>query len=294
MPSERKKEPHELNIHQRIHAVMCDVRGVGKHEENKHQGYKYAGHEAVTAALREAYTRHRIVRSVTVLEDVRDGGLLRLRVQTTWTNIDDPADAVSVITVGESPSVTKNGAASPVQSGIAFSYAVKNAEFKMFALTGDDTPAAEETDRSTSSKARPAGREQSAQRPREETSTENAGPYLHAYRRAQSGQQLREAAKAVRARWAVFTQEQQRKLTAELGAAKVRLQSQAEAEADDGAKVAINGILKGYAEAETVTHVEQVDSTLAGLEELLTAKQKAALEGAARAARQRVEGEAAE
>ena len=43
-------------------------------------------------------------------------------------------------------SVRKECNLSPVQVGMALSYAVKNAEFKCFALTGDDTPDTEEED----------------------------------------------------------------------------------------------------------------------------------------------------
>lgn len=134
------------NIYQRMNAVMADVVGVGKTSYNKQGRYNYAGHEAVTAALRDAYVRHGIVRTAHVLHDEREGGLLRMRVEVRWANVDDPSDSVSVVMVGESPPVTSSGVASAVQSGIALSYAVKNAEFKAFALTGDDTPDAEETD----------------------------------------------------------------------------------------------------------------------------------------------------
>lgn len=160
-----------LNIYQRLRAVMGDVVGVGKHEENRHGGYAYAGHEAVTAALRGAYVKHGIHRSATVLEDDRNGGFLRLRVEVKWTNVDNPDDFHAVTVIGESPPVTKSGAPSPVQSGIAFSYAVKNAEFKVFALTGDDTPDAEEDDGRETGRQRSGGgkssRPQNSSRPNE-------------------------------------------------------------------------------------------------------------------------------
>jgi hypothetical protein len=139
----------ELNIHQRMQAVMRDVRGVAKSQTNTHGGYKYAGHEALTDALRDKYVTHGIQRTATVVEHHRDGGLLQLLVEVTWINVERPEDRYSVRILGESPAVTKSGAASPVQAGIALSYAVKNAEFKAFALTGDDTPNAEENDNQT-------------------------------------------------------------------------------------------------------------------------------------------------
>lgn len=139
----------DLNIHQRIRAVMIDVRGVAKSQTNQHGGYKYAGHEALTDALRDRYVAHGIQRTASVVEHIRTGGLLQLLVEVTWINVDKPEDRYSVRILGESPPVTKSGAASPVQAGIALSYAVKNAEFKAFALTGDDTPNAEESDNQT-------------------------------------------------------------------------------------------------------------------------------------------------
>ncbi len=139
----------DLNIHQRMRAVMQEVRGVAKASTNAHGGYKYAGHEALTDALRDKYVKHGILRTASVVEHIRQGGLLQLLVKVTWINVDKPEDLYSVQILGESPAVTKSGAASPVQAGIALSYAVKNAEFKAFALTGDDTPNAEEHDNQT-------------------------------------------------------------------------------------------------------------------------------------------------
>lgn len=138
-----------MNIFQRINAVMADVKGVEKTEVNKQGGgYKYAGHEALTAALRGAYVKHGIVRSASIVEAKRDGGNLALEVEVAFINIEKPEDRHVVRSFGESPNMSSKGSASPVQVGIALSYAVKNAEFKLFAVTGDDTPDAEEADRS--------------------------------------------------------------------------------------------------------------------------------------------------
>jgi hypothetical protein len=142
-------ETTKPNIHQRIAAVMRAVRGVKKAERNTHANYNYAGHESLTDALRDHYVRNGIVRTASVVSYNRDGGHLSLMVRVSWINTDDPADRHSVDILGESPPVTKNGQGSPVQAGIALSYAVKNAEFKTFALTGDDTPDAAAVDNQT-------------------------------------------------------------------------------------------------------------------------------------------------
>jgi hypothetical protein len=144
-----ENETQKLNLHERIAAVMRAVRGVKKSERNTHANYNYAGHEALTDALRDHYVKHGIVRTASVVEWKRDGGHLSVVVKVSWINVDDPNDRHEVLMLGESPPVTKNGQGSPVQAGIALSYAVKNAEFKTFALTGDDTPDAASMDNQT-------------------------------------------------------------------------------------------------------------------------------------------------
>jgi hypothetical protein len=120
-------------------AVMRDVQGVAKADRNQHGGYNYAGHEAVTEALRGAYVAHGILRLATVASHTRENGLLTQVVAVSWVNIDQPEDRVTVHVLGECPATTKNGSATPQQAGIGFSYAVKNAEFKAFSLKGDAT-----------------------------------------------------------------------------------------------------------------------------------------------------------
>lgn len=134
-------------IYQRMNAVMKDVRGVGKHSSNPQGGYKYAGHEAVTEALRDAYVRHGIIRTANVVKtEILDRGLLVLTVRISWICDDEPTSRHEVEMPGLQSSVKKDGGMAPVQVGMALSYAVKNAEFKCFSLTGDDTPDTEAAD----------------------------------------------------------------------------------------------------------------------------------------------------
>jgi hypothetical protein len=136
-----------LNIYQRMAAVMTAVRGVAKTQKNTQGGgYLYAGHERVTEALREEYVKHGILRTASISAVRRDGGSLSCDVLVSWINVENPEDRYSVTMLGESGPLTKSGVLSSVQAGIALSYAVKNAEFKAFSLTGDDTPDAEERD----------------------------------------------------------------------------------------------------------------------------------------------------
>lgn len=151
------------NIWQRINAIMRDVRGVGKHQRNPQGNYNYAGHEAVTEALHDAYVKHGVVRTATVIKsDVLDRGVVSLMVRVSWVAIEGDS-RLDVEIPAVAPSVRKDGGVSAVQVGAALSYAVKNAEFKTFALTGDDSPDAEEQDdrdhEDTSDFANDAGQE---------------------------------------------------------------------------------------------------------------------------------------
>lgn len=135
------------NIHQRMHAIMKAVRGVAKSDFNQHGKYKYAGHEAVTASLRDEYVKQGIVRSASVLSFARTpDGTLQLLVEVRWQCADAP-ESYAVQVLGEAPTTTSSGKATGQQAGIAFSYAVKMAELKAFSLTGDDTPNNEDGDR---------------------------------------------------------------------------------------------------------------------------------------------------
>lgn len=143
----RAPQSPKRTIYQRMNAVMKDVRGVGKNSHNPQGGYKYAGHEAVTEALRDAYVKHGIVRTATVVgTQLLDRGALLLTVRVAWICDDEPHSRHEVEVPGIQSSVKKDGGLSPVQVGMALSYAVKNAEFKCFSLTGDDTPDTEAHD----------------------------------------------------------------------------------------------------------------------------------------------------
>jgi len=134
------------NIYQRINAIMKDVRGVGKHSRNPQGNYNYAGHEAVTEALHDAYVKHGVVRLATVEKsEVLERGTVSLMVRVSWVATDHDS-RIDVLIPALQSSVKKDGGLAPVQVGMALSYAVKNAEFKCFALTGDDTPDTEESD----------------------------------------------------------------------------------------------------------------------------------------------------
>ncbi|MGH1483863.1 MAG: ERF family protein [Geminicoccales bacterium] len=123
-----------MPIYQKIQQVMQAVKGVEKSEKNKHAGYKFAGHEAVTAALREKFAELGIVRHASATScEVLDGGAVKLMVRITYVDVEDSSKIEIDMPAIQPP----QGKPSAQQVGQALSYAVKNCEFKLFALTGD-------------------------------------------------------------------------------------------------------------------------------------------------------------
>jgi hypothetical protein len=124
-------------IYQKIQQVMKAVKGVEKSETNRHANYKYAGHEAVTHALRDHFAELGIVRqaSASNCQPLANGAVM-ITVHVTYTDVEDE----SFITL-DMPAIqhsqTKSKEMTAQQIGQAVSYAVKNIEFKLFALTGD-------------------------------------------------------------------------------------------------------------------------------------------------------------
>ena len=180
-------------IYQRMNAVMKDVRGVGKHSSNPQGGYKYAGHEAVTEALRDAYVKHGIIRAATVVKtEILDRGLLVLTVRVSWICDDEPTSRHEVEIPGLQSSVKKDGGMAPVQVGMALSYAVKNAEFKCFSLTGDDTPDTEAEDDDRGEPERPAN----------DDAQSRAIEYMGRFTEVRDVKELDALKKEIRANWA--------------------------------------------------------------------------------------------
>lgn len=197
------------NIYQRLNAVMRDVRGVAKDRENQHQRYKYQGHADVTAAVRESYVKHGVVRSAEILTltlDTNHTCIVHGRV--TWTNIDDRADVHAVTMWAAVPSTSNKGPAA-TQSGIALSYLVKQAELKTLALTDDDTPDA-------ASEEQTRGQE----RPAPEV---NIGGLVHAFEKAETEADLQAARNAVKRCIAGLNQAAREELTKARDAAVARL-----------------------------------------------------------------------
>lgn len=144
-----------LNIHQRIHAVMKDVRTIKKENKKVNGQYTFVSHDEVTRELHDAFVNHGIVMIPTVLKceeqsyteivakwDDRDKKYIDKSVTTsktsvemrlTFINIDNPKDCFDVSFPGMGIDNQDKGI------GKAISYAVKYALLKTFCLeTSDD------------------------------------------------------------------------------------------------------------------------------------------------------------
>lgn len=210
IPAELKKsgEAPKRGIYERINAVMRDVRGVGKSKENRQFGYSYAGHEDVTEALRDAYSTHGIVRSATVLStQIIAPGTVLLNVRVSWVCHDEPSSLHAVEIPALQTSSRKDRDHDPMQIGKALSYAVKNAEFKIFALTGDDTPDVEEDDvdrgREPPRNGASGGPSSDNGAPRDEGEALARG-YIDRFGKVQTDKELSDLNAEARANWARF------------------------------------------------------------------------------------------
>lgn len=137
----------ERNIHQRLNAVMREVKGVEKGGHNKHGGYAYAGHEAVTEAIRASFVKHGIVQTASMVDcDVLEGGAIKAKVRVVWACDDNPASCVVSEMFAIQHCQTKAGNVTAQQVGQALSYAVKNVAFKQLMLIGDPEPDSDSTE----------------------------------------------------------------------------------------------------------------------------------------------------
>lgn len=142
---------HKLNIHQRMHAVMGDLKYIQKGDKTVNGQYAFVSHDQVTGALQPLLVKHRILAIPDVVELHKDSvtiaiwdkkenrkvekpaNLTRMKIVVTFYNIDDPKDFVQKTSWGEGLDDSDKGA------GKAESYAYKYALLKSFCIaTGDD------------------------------------------------------------------------------------------------------------------------------------------------------------
>lgn len=128
------KECTERNIHQRMLAVMSDIKYLQKTEKAaKGLPYKFISHDQVTGALHPSFVVHGIVCITDTLELTQDANRTVAKVLVSFVNADMPNDKVSVTFYGYGIDTQDKG------PGKAISYATKMAYLKCFMLeTGED------------------------------------------------------------------------------------------------------------------------------------------------------------
>ncbi len=123
----------ELNIYQRINAVMKEVTYVQKESRKVNNMYTFCSHDSVTSALHVPMTIHGIAMIPSIVELTQDGNKTIVKMEVAFINIDKPEEQVKVIYYGYGIDPSDKGI------GKAVSYAVKYAMLKTFCLeTGDD------------------------------------------------------------------------------------------------------------------------------------------------------------
>ena len=126
-------DAQSLNIYQRVHAVMKDVKTIRKEDKKVNGQYTYAGHDEVTRVLHDAFVTHRIVMVPSVAELVQDGNRTSVKMDIEFVNIDNPTDRFKIFSYGYGIDAQDKGV------GKAVSYAVKYGLLKEFCLeTADD------------------------------------------------------------------------------------------------------------------------------------------------------------
>lgn len=124
-------DPKTLNLHQRLHAAMLEVKYVQK--DRAIGTYKVVTHDAVTAAVRPALVKHRVAYYPQNMVYVQNGNRTEMTVDIHFVNIDDRTDFIAVPSLGYGIDASDKG------PGKALSYAVKMALLKALGLeTGED------------------------------------------------------------------------------------------------------------------------------------------------------------
>jgi len=125
----------ELNIYQRIHAIMEDVSYVQKEDKKVNNQYKFVSHDAVTSAIRPALLKHGVIAIPSYFDISVDGNRTNCSMAIMFVNKDKPEDRLEIPCAGFGQGIDPQDKG----AGKAMSYAYKYALLKIFALeTGDD------------------------------------------------------------------------------------------------------------------------------------------------------------
>jgi hypothetical protein len=125
--------PEQLNIHQRLLAIMADIDYIQKGPKTVNGQYRYASHDQVTSALHPLFVKHRVLPVPTTADMKQEGNRTSLLLKVDFVNVDEPGQCVSVLFPGFGVDPGDKG------PGKAISYAFKMACLKTFCLeTGED------------------------------------------------------------------------------------------------------------------------------------------------------------
>lgn len=123
----------QLNIHQRILAIMGELHYIEKEKKTVNGQYRFVSHDAVVEKAQKMFVKHRVTTASSIAEIIQDGNCTRVKLNVSFINPDNPKDFFTVQYAGYG---VDNGDKGP---GKAVSYAYKYALLKVLNLkTGDD------------------------------------------------------------------------------------------------------------------------------------------------------------
>lgn len=125
----------DLNIYQRMHAIMNDVSYVQKENKKVNNQYTFVSGDAVTAKVRPAMIEHGVLAIPSFFDISVDGNRTNCSMSMTFVNIDKPDDRIVIPCAGFGQGIDPQDKG----AGKAMTYAFKYALLKIFELeTGDD------------------------------------------------------------------------------------------------------------------------------------------------------------
>ncbi len=112
---------------------MSDLHYIEKEKKTVNGQYRFVSHDAVVAKVQKMLVKHRVTTASCLAEMQQDGNCTRVKLNTTFFNVDNPSDCFTVQFPGYGIDGGDKG------PGKAISYAYKYALLKTFNLeTGED------------------------------------------------------------------------------------------------------------------------------------------------------------
>lgn len=125
----------DLNIYQRLHAIMQDIVYIKKEDKKVNNQYTFVSHDAVTAKIAESFIKHRVFGIPTYKNIKVNGNRTECELDYKFINIDKPDDFIHIECAGFGHGIDNQDKG----PGKAMSYAFKYAMLKVFGIeTGDD------------------------------------------------------------------------------------------------------------------------------------------------------------